>query len=723
MSEARRRRWRWTPVAGVVALVIAAGALGSTLTADGRSPGSSDAGPGRASESGSPSALPTIPAGRDEILKQPGHATQIFVIVDASETDEGIATGIRAGLADFVQQLPDYDFLTVVAAAGTARAIVNRSPLDRRGRDDAIESVLAMEFGGERNLARGISAALGVAEDAGAGVYEALLISTGVDGSTEYELRDAGRRPDAEGDSNSWFRLHSIAVGSGEHEKLMARLGDTYQWAASGSDLIRAMTAYRLVVTESTLLGFGPVANTDETLELVVGPHRFAARFSVYAPRRGLTLVAESPSGRRYDAASRGEGITVQELGERVTVVVNGAAQGTWKLHFEGSLPAGAEAWFEAEETFTLVHVLTTAFGTGDTTDELRTGLAILDQEGKAGVASATLVAPDGARRLVELEEMGSDELNIGADLTLGTIIGQPEPAGSYAVLLELDLTDPNGHARHLAWLEGAYVAPSRDSDGDGIRDALEEQNGLDPLDPSDGRADHDHDGLSTSDELVVHETSPIEWDTDSGGESDGAEVAAGRSPLDRADDHPELSCFELVPTPNPATTRSPGPSATPESVPELEAQLPDRVLGHPTQKGSMRAPGELTFVFALFDAFLACTDTQRDDLSLAFAVAADLGNWSVVAVQVDGVSGEELQDIWLYRLVAGGPTDLYEEAEVDGRRYLQTEGGWATYATPDTFFWIVNLTYGDYFGEETPAPLPDTKDIIEAFVRQLPAR
>ena len=40
----------------------------------------------------------------------------------------------------------------------------------------------------------------------------------------------------------------------------------------------------------------------------------------------------------------------------------------------------------------------------------------------------------------------------------------------------------------------------------------------------------------------------------------------------------------------------------------------------------------------------------------------------------------------------ASGPSGRLAEEEVDGRRYFTSDAGWATYATQDTFYWIVNL-------------------------------
>jgi hypothetical protein len=389
-------------------------------------------------------------------------------------------------------------------------------------------------------------------------------------------------------------------------------------------------------------------------------------------------------------------------------------------VRFTGPTDPADAAWFEVEETATLMNPLLTARGTGDTTEQLKMGVG-LPTASELTSTTARLVAPDGTERSIALGKMKQDDLPIGGDiLVVGAIVNKPELAGSYRVFLDVDFVEPSGKRRVYHWILGAYVAPLRDSDGDGIRDSLEEHNGLDPHDPTDGATDHDFDGLSTSKELVETGTSPTKWDTDLGGESDGSEVAAGRNPLDKKDDKPAQTCVDLIPRPSPGATPTPTSRATAEPAPELEALLPDDVLGRQTQKVSMRAPKDLEFVLGLFDAFLACTHKDRQDLSLAIAVAKDLNAWSVIGVRIDGVTGPEMADIWLFRMTNGPTGGPLVKKTIDGREYWLSEVGWAVYSTRDTFYWITSLAYGD-FPPASPPPIPSSQEIVEAFIRQLP--
>jgi len=75
----------------------------------------------------------------------------------------------------------------------------------------------------------------------------------------------------------------------------------------------------------------------------------------------------------------------------------------------------------------------------------------------------------------------------------------------------------------------GASVSYDPDSDGDGLSDTWESDNGLDPYNP-----DTDGDGLSDGDEYNNHGTDPADSDTDNDGLSDGDEINTyGTDPTD----------------------------------------------------------------------------------------------------------------------------------------------------------------------------------------------
>lgn len=84
--------------------------------------------------------------------------------------------------------------------------------------------------------------------------------------------------------------------------------------------------------------------------------------------------------------------------------------------------------------------------------------------------------------------------------------------------------------------IDSSWAASSIDSDGDGLTDQQETQNGLDPFDPSDASADPDADGIISSDEINIYHTDPLNADSDMDGIADGAEIANGLNPNDASD-------------------------------------------------------------------------------------------------------------------------------------------------------------------------------------------
>jgi hypothetical protein len=96
------------------------------------------------------------------------------------------------------------------------------------------------------------------------------------------------------------------------------------------------------------------------------------------------------------------------------------------------------------------------------------------------------------------------------------------------------------------------------DSDDDGLLDGVESNTGIfvgagdtgtDPL-----NADSDGDGLSDGDEVNTHETDPLDADSDGDGIGDGAEVALGTDPLDGGDGPEgiaELHTLSILPSGN----------------------------------------------------------------------------------------------------------------------------------------------------------------------------
>ncbi|HSM58852.1 MAG TPA: 6-bladed beta-propeller [Candidatus Sulfomarinibacteraceae bacterium] len=90
-------------------------------------------------------------------------------------------------------------------------------------------------------------------------------------------------------------------------------------------------------------------------------------------------------------------------------------------------------------------------------------------------------------------------------------------------------------------------ITTAADSDGDGIPDVWEEENGTDPY-RDDAQEDPDADGLTNEQEFWFG-TDPLNPDSDNGGENDASEVFGGGDPNDPTDDRvPPLHGIQVRP-------------------------------------------------------------------------------------------------------------------------------------------------------------------------------
>ncbi len=173
---------------------------------------------------------------------------------------------------------------------------------------------------------------------------------------------------------------------------------------------------------------------------------------------------------------------------------------------------------------------------------------------GRKGSAVARVIAGDGAIRhlsLAQPETAGTEadgESVRRFSYTLFLADGSPVRAsddgmtggvGSYTLEYEVPLVYDK-YTASVFLRDGVAVADSgirtRDSDSDGLPNPYEARKFCLEDGVQDGALDLDDDGLTSLEEYEAG-TDPCNPDTDGGGELDGSELAAGRQPLNRADD------------------------------------------------------------------------------------------------------------------------------------------------------------------------------------------
>ena len=147
----------------------------------------------------------------------------------------------------------------------------------------------------------------------------------------------------------------------------------------------------------------------------------------------------------------------------------------------------------------------------------------------------AGVVSPSMTHREMILYDDGEHGDGTAGDGVYGNRFIQTHEPGSYIVGILAEGSSNLGEA-FVRRARGAFhIEEAMDSDGDGLPDEYEEQNGSDPSSPDDG-SDFDLDGLTLLEEYNAG-TDPRAADTDYGGEADGSEVGRGSNPMDAGDD------------------------------------------------------------------------------------------------------------------------------------------------------------------------------------------
>lgn len=142
-------------------------------------------------------------------------------------------------------------------------------------------------------------------------------------------------------------------------------------------------------------------------------------------------------------------------------------------------------------------------------------------------LAASAAVLLSGTARSGGGKEVTSDDVyhwslaTTEPPVALGTgrqLLAGPFAAGTHKLRLEVDIDGKTT-------LSEVIVELLPDTDGDGIDDATETANGLDPANPEDNFRDSDGDGITDGAEILTFNSSPDAADTDGDGVPDGREV------------------------------------------------------------------------------------------------------------------------------------------------------------------------------------------------------
>jgi outer membrane protein assembly factor BamB len=293
---------------------------------------------------------------------------------------------------------------------------------------------------------------------------------------------------------------------------LAAGPGTVYASTASGSVLAIDVETGRVLRRYRLGLARGPVGLAwDEARQLLWMAHRTAGTVQAIRPD-GSTAVS-------IDAAGA--------VGLRMLADV--------------TLDAAAGLVYVAQDPGTsgaLVHAFS-----ADTGAFVRSLVAAGGAAGQVQQPSA--LAVDGAGRVYvadafsgRIQVVTADGTPVGSLGSYGEGAGQLRRPAGLALAANGDLLVANMDVGRLDRFGTGAPLPAcaaGDGDCDGIPDAAELANGLDPADPSDALADADGDGLSAAEEVALG-TDPFLADTDGDGFSDRAEVLSGFDPTDPAD-------------------------------------------------------------------------------------------------------------------------------------------------------------------------------------------
>jgi len=259
--------------------------------------------------------------------------------------------------------------------------------------------------------------------------------------------------------------------------------------------------------------------------------------------------TAEGPAGMSYDAV-RGKlwlafasgSLQARTLDGKQVNLVASAGTSSLRRHIDVAVDPGGVVWVAQDRTDTDGTIY--SFN-GDTGAYLK---SIGNTAASTVRVSGGLAVGAGGKLYVsdlfsgKVQVLAADGSLVGSVGSYGTAAGQLRQPAGMAFMANGDLVVANMDANRLERFGANAALPTcpGDSDCDGLPDAWEIANGLDPHDPTDALGDPDADGLNNLEEYALG-TNPRSKDTDGDGFSDRDEMLAGFDPTNPDDHRPTL--------------------------------------------------------------------------------------------------------------------------------------------------------------------------------------
>ncbi|MCP5475921.1 MAG: carboxypeptidase regulatory-like domain-containing protein [Rhodanobacteraceae bacterium] len=538
-----------------------------------------------------------IPGG----LRVGAHQPEVIVAVDTSSS-----MGLPAGAArlDAVkyaalrigQSLPSASRLGLLSFAGRSSTPASNvsvltalAPLTAAQRQQWQADLGAIASSGQSSIKLGdvLTSSISSFSGQGAGGERHLLVFTDGGDVPAFDITAFESQARAAG-----VRVHIVALGGLADQPLLARIasstGGGYQYLpvdASGLDrgalvgaldqLMDRVGRRQTVIAASASTGPSTPAVLpilfDAGIEPASGPHVkifdgvSAVPFSaVRLYRPDNSLVSAGPDVEIFLSA---RGFSYQ---------IRNAPSGQWRLEVDPSAAGGAISFDYSAAVVDPARGLRLAFaraaGDNELVEYFRVGEPVLVQAALTDIsglaapafAQATLTQGGGAPVVLQLRDDGTQGDQFANDRVYSALYRATDDGSATAILDDQTQAGADGSVRVVASVNlgsaaaqvllnahGSFAITREtvvaDLDNDGLPDRFElRQACLDPA-QNDAASDRDGDGASNAAEYLAG-SDPCDVDTDDGGETDGSEIAAGRSPLDSLDDAlPRIGNIEIV--------------------------------------------------------------------------------------------------------------------------------------------------------------------------------